>query len=359
MGELMVMRPCRLSDLPAMERIAVARAQGIGIGALPPERDRMYDMIQASLRAFAADADVSGEEVYLFVLEDVGRGIVVGTSGITAFAGFSDRYYSYRNEFTVQSAPEMGASNRTHSLHLCHNLTGASKLTSFDIDSALAPGPWSELLSRARLLFMAEHRARFSQRVVAESQGLCDAAGRSPFWAAVGQRFFNIDYAQVEQIAHSRSKSFIAELMPQYPIYVPLLPPDAQLAIGQLHPFGEVPFRILIDEGFETDTYIDIFDGGPTVDARLDALRSVRLSDRWVAHSTDRPVIGGMPHLVANTSVAQFRATVSDLGPDCFTVGLDSSATQRSVALSAQVLLALELKPGDGVRIVALCPEVN
>jgi arginine N-succinyltransferase len=85
-----------------------------------------------------------------------------------------------------------------------------------------------------------------------------------------------MDYPQAEALAGGRSKAFIADLMPQSPLYVPLLPEAAQRAIGQLHPDGQVPFQILLDEGFDADSHIDIFDGGPTAEGQLQALHSVR-----------------------------------------------------------------------------------
>ena len=66
-----------------------------------------------------------------------------------------------------------------------------------------------------------------------------------------------------------RSKEFLASLMPQSPLYVPLLPEAAQRAIGQLHPDGALPFAILQAEGFDGERYIDILDGGPTMEATL------------------------------------------------------------------------------------------
>lgn len=353
MNECLVLRPSRLSDLAAVERIAAASA--IGIGSLPTDRDRLYDKIRLSTQALRTEIDLSGEENYFFVLEHVRSGQIVGTSGIAAAAGFGDRFYSYRNEFIVHAADELGVANKIHSLHLCHDLTGASLLTSFYIDPDWSASNWPQLLSRARLLFMAEQPRRFAERVAAESCGVCDEAGRSPFWDAVGQRFFNIDYAQAERLAGGRSKSFIAELMPQYPIYVPLLPPEAQMAIGQLHPTAELPFELLMNEGFEADTYIDLFDGGPTVDARLDALASVRRNQRRRVQRAAQATAGGVPHLVANTAATSFRATLIDL-PAAATAPNSTgvSGAPAPLALTQELLELLELSAGDDVRIVAL-----
>ena len=95
MNERMVLRPSRLSDLPAVERIAAASA--IGIGSLPTDREQLYNKIRRSTQALKMDTDHSGEESYFFVLEQVDSGQIVGTSGIAASAGFGERFYSDRN----------------------------------------------------------------------------------------------------------------------------------------------------------------------------------------------------------------------------------------------------------------------
>lgn len=337
----LVLRPACVTDLAAFERIAAARATGIT--SLPRDAVKLHDKLVRSAHAFATEDDASGEEIYLFVLEDPASGAILGSSGIAASAGFHDRFFSYRNEFTVHASTALGAANKIHTLHLCHDLTGVTLLTSFWIDPSLAETPWPQLLSRGRLLFIGAHRERFAERIAAESPGLSDESGRCPFWDAVGRKFFDMDYPAAEQLTGGRSKSYIAELMPHAPIYVPLLPEGAQLAISQLHPVGELPFGILIDEGFDADTYIDIFDGGPTVEARLDALRSV--AQAWQA-----PLAGVVRQgvsdegwqLVANTERENFRATLAPL------------ATGRPLQLGATVAERLKVRPGEDVRGVAL-----
>jgi arginine N-succinyltransferase len=305
----LLLRPVAPEDLPALERIAAATADGIS--SLPEDRERLRERIERSCQAFASEDAASGEETYLFVLEERGR--VIGSSGIAASAGFHDRFYSYRNEFVVHASAALGVSQRLHTLHLCHDLTGVTLLTSFYIEPAYEAGLAPQLLSRARLLFIALFAERFNSRIAAEHPGLVDAQGHSPFWDAVGRRFFNMDYAQAEKVVGGRSKAFIADLMPHSPVYVPLLPEAAQFAIGQLHPVGELPFGILQDEGFDADTYIDIFDGGPTVEGRLELLRSVRQARRLAL----RPGALGLGqehwHLVCTERRRDFRASLARL----------------------------------------------
>jgi arginine N-succinyltransferase len=243
----------------------------------------------------------------------------------------------------VHASPALGASNRIHTLHLCHDLTGYTLLTSFYIEPAYEQSLAPQLLSRARLLFIAEFADRFSDRIAAESPGLSDDAGHCPFWDAVGRRFFDMDYPQVERLTGGRSKAFIAELMPHSPIYVPLLPEAAQWAIGQLLPVGELPMAILLDEGFDSETYVDIFDGGPTVDARVPMLKTVAGSRRVTP--TAGPVQAGPWHLVATARRAGFAAVLRRGPAGAATLALDDD-THRLLKLAAPDLLRVAALDG-------------
>jgi arginine N-succinyltransferase len=318
------LRAAREGDLSAFERIAAASATGIF--TLPADRAALHERLVRSSHAFASGDAPSGEEIHLFVVEDLeadGGPRVVGTSGIAASAGFADRFYSYRNEMIVHASAALRASNRIHTLHLCHDLTGYTLLTSFYIEPAYEQTLAPQLLSRARLLFIAAFAERFSDRIAAESLGLSDEHGRCPFWDAVGRRFFAMDYPQIERLSGGRSRSFIAELMPQNPIYVPLLPEAAQWAIGQLHPAAELPFAILLDEGFDSETYVDIFDGGPTVEARVAMLKTVARSR--VARATAGAMPDGPLHLVALAQRQGFAAVLRPAPAEGAELALDEA----------------------------------
>lgn len=336
----LLLRPVREADLPELQRMAAASADGIS--SLPNDGPQLAARIGASLQAFASEDAASGEESYLFVLEDRGARRLVGCSGIAARAGFFDRFYSYRNEFVVHASQALGVTQRMHTLHLCHDLTGATLLTSFYLDPDYEAGPAAQLLSRARLLFIQAHAGRFSERIAAESPGLTDASGQSPFWDAVGRRFFDMDYPQAEAVIGGRSKAFIADLMPPSPIYVALLPEGAQWALGQLHPVGELPFSVLTDEGFDADSYVDIFDGGPTVEAPLASLRSVRHAREVLVHRGEGRGARQWA-LLARTDRSDFAAVLAELGE---VVGEGDAAPLQ--ARVGQRLLMTPLQPEGG-----------
>ena len=95
-----------------------------------------------------------------------------------------------------------------------------------------------------------------------------DEAGNAPFWDALAGRFFGMTFPEADEFNAVHGTQFIADLMPKTPIYVALLAESARAVMGQPHPTGRAALRMLEQEGFVFDRYIDIFDGGPTVTAR-------------------------------------------------------------------------------------------
>ncbi|HZS80702.1 MAG TPA: arginine N-succinyltransferase, partial [Herbaspirillum sp.] len=136
-------------------------------------------------------------------------------------------------------------------------------------------------------------------------------------------------------------------MMPHYPVYVPLLPGEAQTAMGQAHGAGELPFRILSQEGFEPDEFIDIFDGGPILQAHRNSLRSFSASTTHQLAGASVAVrdVSPLPYLVSNTREERFRAVVTDLAP------LERS---DELSLPPEVLRALDVVAGDSVSCVKL-----
>lgn len=339
---MLVMRPAQMADLAEVQRLAADSP--IGVTSLPDDRERLREKIAVSESSFAAEVSFSGEERYFFVLEEPGSGRLLGCSGIVASAGYSEAFYSFRNETFVHASRELKIHNKIHVLSICHDLTGSSLLSSFYIEPTLAHTPWAELISRGRLLFMASHPERFAEAVVVEVLGPSDDRGDSPFWDAVGRHFFDMSYAAAERLSSLRSRTFLAELMPHYPIYVPLLPDAAQEAMGQVHPRAQVSFDIMTREGFETEHYIDIFDGGPILHARTASVRSI-------ARSAVAPVaIGageraaGRTYLLSNGGLQDFRASLVELD---WTPG-------QPLTLSAETAAALGVGEGGSLRLVAL-----
>ncbi|MCJ1887774.1 arginine/ornithine succinyltransferase subunit alpha [Pseudomonas sp. LA21] len=338
---MLVMRPAQVADLQQVQRLAADSP--VGVTSLPDDAERLREKILASEASFAAEVSFNGEESYFFVLEDSLSGRLVGCSAIVASAGFSEPFYSFRNETFVHASRELKIHNKIHVLSLCHDLTGNSLLTSFYVERDLVNTPVAELNSRGRLLFMASHPERFADAVVVEIVGYSDDQGQSPFWNAIGRNFFDLDYSEAERLSGLKSRTFLAELMPHYPIYVPLLPDEAQESMGQVHPRAQITFDILMRDGFESDNYIDIFDGGPTLHAPISSIRSIAQS-RQVPVRIGEGGKGNRGYLVTNGQLQDFRAIVAEL----------DWAPGKPVTLNQEAADALGVGEGASVRLVAI-----
>ena len=308
---MLIQRLCTLADLSEIERLAIASP--VGITSLPADVEQLSTIIEGTEAAMDETVTFTGEERYFFVLEDLETGRLAGCSSIMSAAGFSQPFHSFRNDIFVHASHELGLHNRTHVLSLCHDLTGHSLLTGFYLDSAWK-GDYATLKLNAcgRLLFMASHPQRFAESTAVEMSGISDEQGNAPFWDGLGRHFFDVDYREAERLGSNHGRGRLAELMPGYPIYVAMLPDAAQEAIGQVRPASQMVYDILLQEGFETENYVDIFDGGPVVQAKTAELNSVRGSEvARVRIGQPGQVTGNW--LVANERIRDFHACLCDL----------------------------------------------
>ena len=191
---------------------------------------------------------------------------------------------------------------------------------------------------------MAEFRDGFPDKVLAEMRGVIDADGISPFWQCLGSHFFPMEFKQADQLTGLGQKSFIGELMPKYPIYTPFLPEAARACIGQVHEQTRPALEMLKKEGLRWEGYIDIFDGGPTVEAYIDDVGAIRHSQRALVEVSG----GELDHaerpswLAATTGMADFRCSFIGRGPDADgVVHLSETEAQR-----------LNVTGGDALRLL-------
>lgn len=343
---MMIVRPIESADIAALERLVMAG--GVGLTNLPRDPGVLRERISESARAFAAEVSAPGEQRYLFVLEDTEAGAVAGTCGIVAAVGLSEAFYSYRVGVVVHASRELGVYNQMPTLYLSNDHTGCTELIGLLLAPHYRRGDNGRLLSKARLLFLAEHADRFAEKVFAEMRGVSDESGRSPFWEALGRHFFTMDFPRADYLSGVLSKAFIAELMPKYPLYVPLLSEEAQRVIGQPHEMTRAAMRMLEEEGFRHEGYVDIFDAGPTLESRLKDIRAVRESRRASATIADAPS-GGELHLVSNARLAGFRSCLART----------ALGHPETVQLSAATARCLDLAEGDPLRVVPLRPPAG
>ncbi|HWX10847.1 MAG TPA: arginine/ornithine succinyltransferase subunit alpha [Trinickia sp.] len=366
---MLFVRPGRLSDLDALEQMA--RTARPVLHSLPHDRQALETRVALSEDSFRAESDFPGEEFYLFVLEESTTGKLLGTSSIVASAGYAAPFYVFRNDALIHASRELHVNRKIHALTMSHELTGKSRLAGFYLDPTLTGDAAAHLLSRARMMYIAANRRRFTAEVFSLLLGVTDETddrSTSPFWEAVGRKFFGRDFAEVEKISGGRSATFIAEVMPTYPLYVPLLPEAAQRVLGEPNAKSLLSYDIHLEEGFEPDRFVDIFDAGPVLTAQIDRSACVKHNETRIVREVPEPTPveaaseaasgaaarlrgddGTMTGLVASNRAGDFRCVLAELPCE----------RERDAPLVSAARAVLGVAHGDPVRCVPLHPQTD
>lgn len=331
-------RPARAGDFAAIYEMS--KLTGVGFTNLPTDRATLVAKLARSQDSFARQGDDQAADLYMFVLEDPKAGIIRGTCQIFGQVGIVQPFFSYHISTITQTSPELGKTFRNQMLSLTTDLEGSSEVGGLFLHPQCRAGGWGGLLARSRYLFMRHHRSRFGERTLAELRGVLDEAGNSPFWDALAGRFFGMSFPEADHFNAIHGTKFIADLMPMTPIYVALLAEAGKSVIGKPHPSGRAALRMLEDEGFAFDRYIDIFDGGPTVIAQTDNIRTVREA----CYETIAEIGNGgkRKRLIAAGRLGDFRAGRAST----------SRVNGEGLAIDAASAELLDLKVGDEVLAV-------
>ncbi|MBS0502894.1 MAG: arginine N-succinyltransferase [Proteobacteria bacterium] len=268
------LRPATLDDLGSLYELA--KLTGGGFTNLPPDRKSLKAKLERSTAALARQEDEHVDDLFVMVLENRETGEVRGTCQIFTMVGQHWPFYSYRIGTLTQQSKELNRTFRADMLTLSTDLEGASEVGGLFLHPRERAGGLGMLLARSRYLFIKKHRGRFSDRTLAELRGVIDEAGGSPFWDGLAGKFFGMTFQEADEFNAVNGNQFIADLMPKHPIYIDMLPESARHVIAMPHPSGRAAMRMLEHEGFAHDKYIDIFDGGPTMVAYTDRIRSIQ-----------------------------------------------------------------------------------
>lgn len=289
----------------------MAKRTGGGFTNLPPDRKALAAKLERSAAAFERKEDTVADDLFVFVLENPATGEVRGTCQIFSSVGQKWPFYSYRIGALTQHSEELGRTFRADILNLSTDLEGASEVGGLFLHPGERAGGLGLLIARSRYLFMRAHRQRFSDRTLAELRGVIDEAGGSPFWDGVAGRFFGMNFQDADEFNARKGNQFIADLMPKHPVYIAMLPESARSVIGVPHPSGRAAMRMLEEEGFAWERYVDIFDGGPTMTARTDQIRSIREAEDNTVTAIDADLGehgAGEKRLISCGHLAEFRA---------------------------------------------------
>ena len=327
-------RPARNEDFQALYEMA--KLTGGGFTNLPPDRGSLVDKLIRSEKSFATEAGEPGDELFVFMLENMENGQVRGTCQVFGMVGVDTPFYSYRISTLTQTSQALGKTFRAEMVSLTTDLEGSSEVGGLFLHPGERAGGLGLLLARSRYLFIKLHRERFGRRVLAELRGVIDEAGGSPFWDAIAGRFFGMNFQEADEFNAAHGTQFIADLMPKTPIYTAMLPESARAVMGVPHPSGRAAMKMLESEGFQFDCYIDIFDGGPTMVAPTDQIRTVRESRELV--------LAAIAEKVEGPNMMLARGRLADFVACCGPVHTDS---EERATLDRPTAALLGIEPGQ------------
>ncbi len=337
---MIVVRPVKTQDLECLYELA-GKAK-VGLTTLPRNRKILKRRIQKSLKSFAAKSKKPGDYTYLFVMEDLSKKRVVGTASVVAKVGVKEPFYTYQLK-TAKTYSKLLKVRKTIPyvvLKIIRN--GPSEVGTLFLDPSYRHGGNGRLLSFSRYLFMAQYPQCFQKEVIAELRGVIFKNEHSPFWDALGKYFFEVEFKKADLMV-MQDKSFIADLMPKHPIYLPLLPPSAREVIGQVHPETLPALILLKKQGFKVIDEIDIFEAGPVLKVKVKDIKTVKESHVATVRKIIPEDIGEEYYLVANAdNFHNFKVTSAPMR--VFKKG--------QVVLTKDAAKALNLRIGSKIRYV-------
>lgn len=249
---------------------------------LPADKNVIAKKIEKSIASFSGKLSPAKSE-YLFVLEDVSDGFIVGSSQIVGKKGTPQRpAYSFKVLKSERFSKDLGIGFIHQILRLRIETDGSAEVGGLVLDRGYRrlPEKLGKLMSLIRFLYIAIERKRFETNVHAEMAPPLTEEGRSEFWEALGRRFTGMPYAEADALSQ-QNKGFIEDLFPEQDIYLALLDSRARLVMGRVAEETQAAEYMLKKIGFLDTDEVDPFDGGPHLRAAIDDIPLIKNAKKF------------------------------------------------------------------------------
>jgi arginine N-succinyltransferase len=327
-----LIRPIKIEDVEAFTEFAFQAS--LGMTSMPKNRSILKKKVEESVIAFSSP-EKRNSNSYIFVLEDSQTHQLEGTSAINVCMGALEPFYFFKVELK-KSGNEL--------IHILRPLiiqNGPTELCSLFLNSTCRKSGLGRLLSFSRLLFIAAFPSKFEETIGAAMRGYFDPKEESPFWNGIGKHFYPAEFADL-MVQLEKGKEFIEGFLPEFPIYLELLPREVQECAGKMHTNTFPAFKILQEEGFKDTDLIDLLDGGPLISAETAALRILSESKvAKIAKVVEK--VDKTPEFILSNERLDFRAILAPFDKD----------ETGSIILSKEAASALMVKQGDSIRYIS------
>jgi arginine N-succinyltransferase len=305
--------------VPSDEDQVLEVAQHLNTVNLPADRDRIRDILDVSMRSFTGAIKDPKRREYLFVLVDLEKNVISGTSMVIAQLGRRDAPYIYVDVIPEERYSQTLDKHFSHTtLKIGYSYNGPTEIGGLIVRPEYRKNPerLGVLISYVRFLFIKMHRDAFRDELLAELLPPLEPDGTSHLWDAVGRNFTDMTYAEADRLS-KRNKEFIKGLFPEGAIYATLLPKQAQDVIGKVGAQTKGVERMLRRIGFRYAERVDPFDGGPHFTAPTDEVTLVARTHRVKLARLAPPPPGERALVALDVSEAPyFRAVLTPFAED-------------------------------------------
>jgi len=327
---MIIIRPIKKSDFAAFE--ALANIASTGMTNLPKNHSVLERKINESLLSFSKHLDCVEQENYLFLLENSETSEIGGTCAIISKTGLQKPLHFFKTRFLEKNGMKL--------LDAVSYTNAPSEICALYLKPEFRKEGWGRLLSLSRFMFMAAFPTRFDDLVFAEMRGFISKENRSPFWEAIGQHFLDIDYVDLMDRVGSGLLDY-RHVIPDYPLYVSLLPKEVQEIIGTVHPSTKPALNMLLQQGFVLTGEVDLFDAGPRIEAKTAHVHTIKESLTGNVASITHTSFDAVRYIISNERL-DFRACYGQL----------HVPGNGQIYLSPEMASGLEVKLGDLIRYI-------
>jgi len=177
--------------------------------------------------------------------------------------GMSLPRYHFRLGRVVHAAAELDLFRVQTTLLLGNDHTGAAELTQLQSSPELP-----QLIAAAQQL-LRERSTDLGDTLICELPGWRDAQGESPFWQALGARFYPGNPAEAEARLGPEWRSHLAALLPRQTVYLSFLGEVAESHVLDVPDAHKPVLTALKAAGFQPPVHARIDDGGPVLAWRI------------------------------------------------------------------------------------------
>jgi arginine N-succinyltransferase len=271
---MILLREVQERDLDALERFSHIP----GFINLTGDKEALLEKIKRAQSSFRDQLQNKMDGKYIFVVEDVDTGKVLGTSMIAAQHGTVESPHFYFEMGSEEKFSDTISTGFIHgTLKLKYDSNGPSEIGGLVLDPDLrnTEARVGRQISFVRFLYLGLNKNRFKRKVLAELLPPVNAKGQSPLWEAIGRRFTNMDYWEADTLCQ-KNKEFIFSLFPSGKMYTTFFSAEARNAIGKVGKDTEPVLHMLKKIGFVYKNQVDPFDGGPHLWANVDEILPVK-----------------------------------------------------------------------------------